>query len=312
MKRLFVFGCSYTVYSWPSWADLLSCEYDQYENWGIAGIGNRGISERIIECHTKHKFTKDDTIIVQWSTHLRNDFFHQSGLLKERVPGWKTAGSLFNYLNQSIYDRKWLETFFDEEAYFMHTLHYILLIQNLLENIGANWYMTSISDVRNLGTDFNIVPSVYGETSIFTKIKEKFSNSKEKYFGYKVTPDLKIYNSPIWEDRADRWIEPIGTWIVNEYTDPFYEFTDNNETFLDYHPKTSLHKEWLVNCLIPKLNITPDIDRYNRICEQSDMLYQKYIENSKRDFEKRLFHTEFELPLWPNIIKGFLEFKDAK
>lgn len=313
MKRLFVFGCSYTAYSWPTWADLLSIDYDVYENWGFAGLGNRGISERVAECHAKHNFTKDDTIIVQWSTHIRNDFFHQEGLLTERVPGWKTAGSVFNYLNSEIYDKKWLETFFDEEAYFMHTLNHILMTQMFLENTGATWYMTSIGDVRNLGTDINVNP-LYGENSLFSRIMDRFSHKKEKYFGFKVTPALKVYNKPIWEDRQDRWLEPIGSWLIdNSPSSPFYSFFAEDKTvFTDFHPKPSKHKEWLTNFLIPKLGIEPSIEKYNSVCDASDELHAKCINNTKRVFEQALFRKQFELPRWPNMIKGFITFEETQ
>ncbi len=308
MKRLFVFGCSYTAYSWPTWADLLSCEYDYFENWGMAGLGNRAICERIAECHVKHKFTKSDTIIVQWSTHLRNDFFHQSGTLTERVPGWKTAGSVFNYLNQKIYDREWLETFFDEEAFFMHTLNQVLLTMHFLDSTGANWFMTSIGDLRELGLDID-VNSKYGEQSIFTKIRDRFSSEKEKYFGFRVTPGLKIYNNPIWIDKADKWVEPIGSWIIKNINDPFYQFIgDNGEEFTDHHPKTSAHKEWLVKFLIPRLGIDPDTTRYERVIDRSNQLHLENTHNEKRSFEKLLFREKFDLPLWPNMIKGFITF----
>lgn len=308
MRRLFVFGCSYTAYCWPSWADFLSCEFDVYENWGLAGIGNRAIAERVAECHTKHNFTKDDTIIVQWSTHIRNDFFHQEGLLTKRVPGWKTAGSVFNYLNAEIYDKEWLQTFFDEEAFFMHTLNHILMTQMFLENTGANWYMTSIGDVRNLGTDIDIDP-VYGEQSIFTKIMDRFAHQKEKYFGYRVTPSLKVYDKPIWEDRADRWLEPIGSWVINNHKDRFYDFTgENGEAFTDYHPKPARHRDWTINFLIPKLGINADIERYNEVADTCDLLHQRLINNTKKDFETALFHQKLDLPLWPNMIKGFITF----
>ena len=31
--KLSVIGCSHTWYVWPTWADILSQEYDEYENW---------------------------------------------------------------------------------------------------------------------------------------------------------------------------------------------------------------------------------------------------------------------------------------
>jgi hypothetical protein len=305
MKRLFVFGCSYTAYSWPTWADLLSCEYDVYENWAMSGLGNRAIAERICECHAKNNFNENDTIIVQWSTHLRNDFFNQAGSLEDRSPGWKTTGSVFNYVNSDIYDKKWFDLFFDEEAYFMHTLNHILMTQMFLEQTGATWYMTSIGDVRELGTDINI-ESAYNEQSIFFKLKHYFTNQKEKNFAYGITPALQVYNKPIWEDRANHWIEPIGSWIINNLKEPFYSFVDADDgPYMDYHPKTSLQQEWLINFLFPKLKINPNIEKYNKISNSCEKLYLALHDKNKKDFQTVLLQESFELPSWPNTVKGF-------
>lgn len=310
MKRLFVFGCSYTCYSWPGWSDLLSIEFDIFENWGVAGIGNRGIAERVAECNIKHGFEPGDTIIVQWSTHLRNDFFHQAGTLTDRLPGWKTAGSIFNYLNNPIYDENWLRTFFDEEAYFMHTLNQITLTQHLLESTGTTWYMTSIGDVRNLGTDVEN-KFEYGEQSIFSSLKEKFLGTP-KPFGYNVTPSLEVYDDAIWGKHADKWLTPIWNHLRSKnLKDPFYLFPDETgRQFEDQHFKTLAQSMWLSEILLPKLKLTPRPERYREIADQVDALYysRPELERFKNDFEKRLFHEKFNLPKWPNMIKGFYYF----
>ena len=57
-SRLFVFGCSFTMYEWPTYADFLGYEFDQFENWGFPGLGNRAIAERVAECHIKNNFTR--------------------------------------------------------------------------------------------------------------------------------------------------------------------------------------------------------------------------------------------------------------
>ena len=310
MKRLFVFGCSFTSYSWPGWSDLLSVDFDIFENWGLAGIGNRGIAERIAECNIKHTFQPGDTVIVQWSTHLRNDFFHQSGTLEERLPGWKTAGSIFNYLNTPIYDENWCKTFFDEEAYFMHTLNFITMTQYLLESTGVNWYMTSIGDVRNLGTDVEN-KFEYGERSIFTELKEKFLGTP-KYFGYNITPSLEIYDDIIWGKHADRWIAPIWNYLTSKKLDShFYQFADETgRMFEDQHFRTSAQAEWLSELLLPKLNLKPNLVKYKEIIDTVDSMYYSTPDKERlqREFEKRLFHTKFNLPKWPNMIKGFYYF----
>ncbi len=312
MKRLFVFGCSYTAYSWPGWADILSIHFDYFENWGLAGLGNRGIAERVAECNMKNKFGPNDTVVVQWSTHLRNDFFHQEGTLTDRMPGWKTAGSIFNYLNSPIYDEKWYRTFFDEEAYFMHTLNNITLIQNLLENTGATWLMTSIGDVRELGTDLSYTYD-YGESSIFSSLKEKLCGSPKK-FGYEISPGLEVYDKPIWEDHKNQWVSPIWPYIISKnYKDMFYVFPDETgKMFDDRHFKTEHQAVWLTEQLLPKLSITPETDRYNHIANRINEIFYSIPEKTrfKIEFEKELFQEQFKLPRWPNIIKGYCHFKE--
>jgi hypothetical protein len=312
MRRLFVFGCSYTAYSWPTWADLLSINFDYFENWGLAGIGNRGIAERIAECNIKNTFNADDTIIVQWSTHLRNDFFHQEGTLTDRLPGWKTAGSIFNYLNSPIYDANWCRTFFDEEAYFMHTLNNITSTQNLLENTGATWFMTSIGDVRELGTDLDYKRE-YGESSIFSSLKEKLFGSP-KHFGYEISPALELYDEPIWGDHKDQWLSPIHPYITaKKFKDPFFRFPDEFGTeFEDQHFKTAHQAVWLTDVLLPKLGLLPDADRYKVIADRVDEIFYNIPSETrfKREFEKELFRERFRLPRWPNMIKGYYYFKE--
>ena len=39
---LYTFGCSFTKYVWPTWADLLLSQVDG-ENWGMCGGGNKFI-----------------------------------------------------------------------------------------------------------------------------------------------------------------------------------------------------------------------------------------------------------------------------
>lgn len=43
MKRFFAFGCSYTSYHWPTWADYvgMSPEFDEAYNFGMAGGASR-------------------------------------------------------------------------------------------------------------------------------------------------------------------------------------------------------------------------------------------------------------------------------
>jgi hypothetical protein len=97
-KRFFSFGCSWTKWFWPTWADIIAKDLDiGYQNWGCAGSGNQGIQSRFVEANSKFKFNEDDLIIVQWSGWNREDRF---------INGWKFGGSIFN---NPFYDRKFIK-----------------------------------------------------------------------------------------------------------------------------------------------------------------------------------------------------------
>jgi hypothetical protein len=48
MKRFFVFGCSFTKHHWPTWADFIAVNYDEYYNFAQGGC-NTFIMNRMIE-----------------------------------------------------------------------------------------------------------------------------------------------------------------------------------------------------------------------------------------------------------------------
>ena len=89
--RVFAFGCSLTQYFYPTWADVLIHDYKSKgatvgENWGRSGAGNQYISTRLWEANTEYNFTKDDVILLQWSSFFREDRYHMG-------KGWHTPGN---------------------------------------------------------------------------------------------------------------------------------------------------------------------------------------------------------------------------
>lgn len=302
-RRIFTFGCSFTSYAWPTWADLLGEEVEHYENWGLSGIGNRAIAERVVEAHIKNKFTKDDIVVVQWTTHLRHDFYNQSPTcLPERLLGWKTSGSVFNYHNVKIYDQKWLDTFFFEPAYLMHTFNHIALTQGLLESTGCTWFMTSIGDVRNMGADIEDGLG-HGETLLLTA--EERGQTK---LAWKKIPELEVYER-LWDDYADHWLEPIS-YTANRNPEGFFWFQakDDKNPWKETHPSPRQHNIWLQEQLKPRLELpietTPG---QSLIINSIDQLHQDN-KHDKRKFDHLLQLAHFEKPghfTWPRNYLGY-------
>jgi len=133
-KRLFTFGCSYTQYTWPTWADILKeCTECKTYNFGRAGIGNVGIMHKIIEADLKYKFTKDDVIAIVWSCWSREDRYHSGE--------WASHGNVFN---NPLYDRKFIRKYWSYENDIVKNATAIICINKLFsEIIGFQGHIVS-------------------------------------------------------------------------------------------------------------------------------------------------------------------------
>ena len=59
MKRFFAFGCSYTSYSYATWADLIGIHFKEYYNYGRAGCSNAYIMNRVVEANEMYQFNPE-------------------------------------------------------------------------------------------------------------------------------------------------------------------------------------------------------------------------------------------------------------
>lgn len=90
MTRLFAFGCSYTRYSYATWADLIGVNYDEFYNFGRGGASNTYIMNKFIEADSMFNFSSDDTVIVMLTGIGRFSYYHNKKT-------WATHGDMFEY-----------------------------------------------------------------------------------------------------------------------------------------------------------------------------------------------------------------------
>jgi len=63
--RCFAFGCSFTHwFYWPTWADFIGINFDEYYNLGMPGSSNRMVHNRLIEANEFYKFNKNDLVLI--------------------------------------------------------------------------------------------------------------------------------------------------------------------------------------------------------------------------------------------------------
>lgn len=104
MEKLIVFGCSFTNYCWPTWADVIAIDNPswQFENWALPGGGNQMIARRVLYKHYWQGFQPNDMVCIQWSSWLREDRFQQKT--------WHNKGSVFQ---SSHYGLEWAQKYWD-------------------------------------------------------------------------------------------------------------------------------------------------------------------------------------------------------
>lgn len=130
-KRFFAYGCSFTNYAWPTWADLIGENFDEYFNYGRPGAGNFYIFNSLMETDQYHKITKDDLVIIQWSCSSREDRYKDNK--------WLTQGGVANY-----YTPAEMIKFFDFRGYVIKDAAVIKATKTFLDNTGCEYYFLSM------------------------------------------------------------------------------------------------------------------------------------------------------------------------
>lgn len=140
MSRLFTFGCSFTGYVWPTWADILGKDkkYNIYQNWGRLGAGNRFILLGLIECIQRNKIDKTDTVAIMWTSTGREDRYIKGQ--------WYTPGSIYS----SNYPDEYIKNFTDPTGFYLDTVTYIQAAKNMLDSLGCKYYFFSITPLSKI------------------------------------------------------------------------------------------------------------------------------------------------------------------
>lgn len=166
-KRFFTFGCSFTSYLWPTWADIVSKEMPQAEfyNFGKSGAGNLLISSRIAEANNRFKFTDTDLVMVMFTSYCREDRWVEGT--------WLAKGDVFS---NKVHSKEWLMKFADERGYMIRDAALIDLSVRYLESTPATVipmlslpFVTSADSPNSDSKVPNDIRDVYAST--FDKFK---------------------------------------------------------------------------------------------------------------------------------------------
>lgn len=191
-KRFFAFGCSYTQYSYMTWADIIGVNYDEYHNYGAAGSSNTFIMNRVVEVNDICKFNSEtDYVIVMLTGIGRFSFLRDAGQ-------WQHYGELHTYYSitkdpkiKPFLDNMWTEDFAAYQSWIaVKTIKDLLVTHNIphkiLMGIDNSPYTYRAGDLTQLSIDR--VKEIYE----IVDVKQSIDEWKT------LSPENK--DSPYWKD----------------------------------------------------------------------------------------------------------------
>jgi len=288
--RLFVFGCSFTKFHWPTYADILAKDHKKFYNWGRSGAGNFFIFNSIVECNKRNTITADDTVYVMWSSIAREDRF-----VKNK---WLLSGSIYS---QHIYDQEFVTKFSDPTGYLLRDLSLISAAKALLDNIGCKYYFFSIvpfdcyEDMfeRWFNIDYKILSLYKTELAVIkpSVYQAVFNQDWHSRPGYRDLKNLeKNYYECAGPDWPNTWQEFLTLYETNQIG-PFEEEILDQYFFrkklirTDYHPTPLEHLEYLQKVL-------PEVSHSDQTLQwvsdmDADVIAQKKCQWAKGELVER-------------------------
>jgi hypothetical protein len=238
--RVFAFGCSFTQYLWPTWADVVGRSLGgTYQNWGLAGAGNVFIMNRFVECLTRHQIGADDVVLIMWSTAYREDRYINGR--------WNTHGNIYN---QSFYDDAFMR-YYDDRGALLKSFNAIVATNRLATQTGARTIFTSFLPIAE-ADEYN---PRYGDSDIVAHYQPFLTDMLVDYrshmLGDRPWPIKHFIDGPDLHPlpRAHlRFAEEVvlPRLAVRRAPDEVRAWIDRWQAIVDYHDCVDvIHRLWL-------------------------------------------------------------------
>jgi|TARA_B110000914_G_C15387776_1_gene410926 hypothetical protein len=262
-KRFFAFGCSFTHYPWPTWADIIGREIPYYENWGKGGGGNQFIFNSVVECNLRHKFTKNDLVIVMWSSCSREDRYVDDQ--------WLVAATEYR---EKVYGKEWMKKFATQgKGLMIRDFATIYATQQLLNSLECDWINLNSLPLVRFDMD-RAEADVLNKKATIDDLENRWSIQQKMLC--------------LGSDHRDEYLADKG--VVDFYKDIFLSIKEpvfdrilkNKErpNFGDKHPSPQEALDYLNDVLPNNLNAKEFVEEWGKIVrsiKQKDEMPKKFI-----------------------------------
>lgn len=213
-NRFFVFGCSFTNYRWPTWADIIAKQIPttKYINAGKSGAGQMYIVSQLNQAFNHYNIGEGDLVAIMWSTFFREDRYNvQQG-------GWRTPGNIFT---QQDYPQEFVDNYVCRRGFMMRDLALIDTTMRMLEGASCDSFAALGVSLEDQNWYAGMAPGADEEQLRLQEVIDMYSGLSSK-----LMPTLKDTEYP------DGWRGGYAyqdTWGWNE----------------DYHPTVPRYLAYL-------------------------------------------------------------------
>ena len=243
-KRVFTYGCSVTQHIWPTWADIVlhSARINCYSvfNAGLSGQGNTGIKRSVIQTAEKYDITTEDTLLVMWTSWLREDritYSHNFNDPKEGLThGYPVHTRCGNVLNTPFYNRDFIRDYFNLDHYIINSISeintvrkavdltfegHIVIGEGIKHGVEQNHIDSSLENQSLMGV-FNTNPSMGMPNPYYINADSQHASQYALYYqhdGHPVPADALAYVQQYVEPHLPFPIMPETIHWVSQWND---------------------------------------------------------------------------------------------
>lgn len=157
--RVIAFGCSFTSYIYPTYADILNAE-----NRAQSGSGNERIFYTALDAYKKGELENYDVVVVQWSSPYRFDYLSRQdwtepdGNITESIP------------NKHIWNKikDWYNPDYEEEK----SVNYALTLWHTLQTLNKKIVFLTMSDIKGLDVPI-LINDIQSKCKVGYRFKDK-------------------------------------------------------------------------------------------------------------------------------------------
>lgn len=208
-KRLFTFGCSFTQWWMPTWANILSYDLDiPTYNYGLCAAGNQYIFNSLMQADCFYKFNEDDLIMICWTNISREDRYKEGQ--------WIVSGNI--YSAEPLYDKTYIKKWADEYGYAVRDFALIKASWEFLNSKKCQFHFLKMLD--------------FSRTNQKDPSDTKDISTLEDFYGFYIDQIEDSFYKVLWNNDLDAKIR------IDKNIHPKY---------VDMHPLPSEHLSYLTS-----------------------------------------------------------------